>query len=124
MMNSSEPKVRCRNCEYLQPTQSVCRRCGQPLPQQVAGPTARVVERIVERVVEVETKVPVPVALTCTACGHVCDEIPTLENSERALVAAAMEKAGNVQGAAKLLGLSKTSAYRKLQEFGIAYKRD
>jgi transcriptional regulator of acetoin/glycerol metabolism len=119
-----EPKVRCRNCEYLQPIQPVCRRCGQSLPQQSAAPAARVVEKIVERVVQVETKVPVPVAVKCAACGHVCDEIPTLENSERALVAAAVEKAGTVQGAAKLLGLSKTSAYRKLQEFGIAYKRD
>jgi transcriptional regulator of acetoin/glycerol metabolism len=51
-------------------------------------------------------------------------ETMTLKAAERHLVTRALERhAGNVSGAARSLGLSRSSLYRRLQTFGITLSR-
>ncbi len=56
-----------------------------------------------------------------TPPGASVDEVPTLEESERRLFAAALRKSeGNKNEAARLLGIDRQRLYRKLEKYGLA----
>lgn len=140
-MNEEREKIRCRNCELVQwDGRPNCRRCGAGLPQ----PIVRVVERIVEKVVvrqdpqclasleearrlilaatdrlaKQRTEVVAPIAL-----DEISDSgaFPTIAEVERAMIAAAYQKSNRKPlEAARLLGIGKTTLYRKLREMDKA----
>ncbi len=138
-MNEEREKVRCQSCELVQwSDQAKCRRCGSALPE----PVVKVVERVVEKVVIrhdpqclehldearklilaatnrltqqcVETVAPI-------ALAHVpeAEVFPTMAEVERAMIVAAYQRSNHKPlEAARLLGIGKTTLYRKLREMG------
>jgi transcriptional regulator of acetoin/glycerol metabolism len=137
IMNEEREKVRCQSCELVQwSDQAKCRRCRSPLPE----PIVKVVERVVEKVVIrhdpqffesldearklilaatnrltqqcVETVAPI-------ALAHVpeTDVFPTIAEVERTMIVAAYQRSNRRPlEAARLLGIGKTTFYRKLRE--------
>ena len=110
-MSEQREKVRCRSCELVQwNDRSDCRRCGETLPQQVM----QVVERVVERVV----------VRPCMRCDEnaaskpvVPSPFPTIAEVERKMILAAYRHSNRRPlEAARLLGIGKTTLYRKLRE--------
>ena len=110
-MNEQQEKVRCSNCELVQwNDQSDCRRCGATLPQ----PIVNVVERVVEKIVH----------LPCARCGESAEvkavvptPFPTMAEVERKMILAAYRRSNRRPlEAARLLGIGKTTMYRKLRE--------
>lgn len=84
-----------------------CPRCERKFDAKVA---AEVREVAVERVVEVPVAVPVPLRADGT--------LPTLAEAERGLIFAALRMCrGNKVAAEKMLGISRTTMYRKLHEY-------
>jgi transcriptional regulator of acetoin/glycerol metabolism len=140
-MNEKRERIRCRNCELVQwNEQGNCRRCGVALPQ----PIVRVVERVVERVIvrqdprclasleearrliltatdrltqpHIEQLAPVLTSLT-----QENGTFPTMAEVERAMISAAYQKSNcKPLEAARLLGIGKTTLYRKLREMDKA----
>jgi len=131
-MSEERERVRCRNCELVQwKAGENCRRCGAALPD----PIVKIVERVVERVVvrqdpecvatleqaqklitaasERLSQQPVePVSLLPAT-----DSFPTMAEVERAMIVAAYQKSSRKPlEAARLLGIGKTTFYRKLRE--------
>jgi len=138
-MNEEREKVRCQSCELVQwSNRANCRRCGSALHE----PVVKIVERVVERVLIrhdlqffesldearklilaatnrltqqcVETAAPI-------ALAHVpeTDVFPTMAEVERALILAAYQRSNRRPlEAARLLGVGKTTLYRKLREIG------
>ena len=140
-MSEEREKVRCRSCELVQwSDQGGCRRCGTALPQ----PVMKIVERVVEKIVirqdpqclhKLEQACQLISAATeqwqqpCTEekatilLGQISETgaFPTLAEMERAVIVAAYERSnGRPLEAARLLGIGKTTVYRKLREFGKA----
>jgi DNA-binding protein Fis len=145
-MSEERAKVRCRSCELVQWSDQEtnqatnCRRCGEPLP----APVITVVERIVEKTVVRQD----PRCLECLerACqlisaatrqmtqpylirtvpealgGMLEGEVfPTMAEMERAMLLAAYERSERKPLiAAQLLGIGKTTFYRKLKEMAAA----
>jgi len=140
-MSEEREKVRCRNCELVQwRDRASCRRCGTALPE----PIVKIVERVVEKVVvrqdpqclrkleqayslisaatewlqqpdEVEK---VPILFSEISGGRA---FPTMAEVERAIIVAAYERSNRKPlEAARLLGIGKTTVYRKLREIGQA----
>lgn len=138
-MNEESEKVRCRNCELVQwNDRATCRRCGLRLPE----PTVRIVERVVEKVVvqhdpdclahleqareliaaasqrlseQALEQVPLPDLAQVSDQGS----FPTLAEVERAMIVAAYRRSNRrCIEAARLLGMGKTTFYRKLKELG------
>jgi transcriptional regulator of acetoin/glycerol metabolism len=137
MMNKERETVRCVQCELVQwADHPNCRRCGQALP----APIVNVVERVVERVVyqqdsqcllnlqeasqlisataarleesSAHRQLPVPLNSLSTV-----ETFPTLDQVERAMILAAYRKSNRKPvEAARLLGIGKTTFYRKLRE--------
>jgi transcriptional regulator of acetoin/glycerol metabolism len=138
-MSEERVKIRCRNCELVQWTDRAnCRRCGNALPE----PVVQIVERVVEKVVirhdpqclekleqacrlisvaterlrqsEAEQKTlillpPIPEA----------EGFPTMAEMERSAIVAAYQRSNRKPlEAARLLGIGKTTMYRKLREIG------
>jgi hypothetical protein len=112
-MSEQREKVRCRSCELIQwNDRSDCRRCGATLPQ----PIVKVVECVVERVV----------LRPCARCGEftaaesvVPSSFPTMAEVERKMILAAYHRSNRRPlEAARLLGIGKTTLYRKLREIG------
>lgn len=112
-MSQQRDKVRCRSCELMQwNDRSDCRRCGETLPQ----PVVQVVERVVERVV----------IRPCVRCGEstaaesvVPSPFPTMAEMEQKMILAAYRRSNHRPlEAARLLGIGKTTLYRKLREIG------
>jgi|SRR5271154_3133737 len=138
-MCEEREKVRCQLCELVQwSDRENCRRCGTPLPQ----PLVKIVERVVEKVVirhdqecirslaqarelisaatdrllrhGVEGVDPVVVAQVPETGA-----LPTMAEMERAMILAAYRKSNRRPlEAARMLGIGKTTLYRKLKELG------
>jgi DNA-binding NtrC family response regulator len=115
-MSEERGKVRCQKCELVQwSDREKCRRCGAPLPQLVV----KIVERVVERVVfqppagNNTGSVTVP---TLSETGAMTD-FPTMAQMERKMILAAYQRSNRRPLlAARLLGIGKTTMYRKLRE--------
>lgn len=135
-------RVRCGHCDLTQWEAQTCRRCRRALP----APLVEFVE--VEKLVPVITKelvevpvireVLVPVEQPCLKCAglslsasetpqriEAADNFPSLAEMERKLIQAALDRSGgDRQKAAHMLGIGKTTIYRKLKEYGMpAMKR-
>ncbi|KAA6465326.1 hypothetical protein DYQ86_05130 [Acidobacteria bacterium AB60] len=138
-MNEERERIRCHNCELVQwDDRETCRRCGVSLPH----PIVKIVERVVERVVvrhdpECLATLEQARELIATAserlAGQAIDQVspinlaqvseegsfPTLAEVERALIVAAYKRSDRrALQAAKLLGMGKTTFYRKLKDLG------
>ena len=136
-MCEERAKTRCVQCELVQwGDHGNCRRCGHALPT----PVVNVVERVVERVVIqqdsacLENLEAAAKLISATAArlqeSRGIQEIPvrslpisdiepflTLDAMERAMIIAAYRKSNRKPvEAARLLGIGKTTFYRKLKE--------
>lgn len=136
-MCEERAKTRCVQCELAQwANRAGCRRCGQALPR----PIVNVVERVVEKVVVqqdlqcLENLQEASKFISLTAAklqesrairelpvrfGPISgiEPFPTLDAMERAMILAAYRRSNrNSVEAARLLGIGKTTFYRKLKE--------
>jgi transcriptional regulator of acetoin/glycerol metabolism len=136
-MNIERETVRCIQCELVQwADHANCRRCGQVLPT----PIVNIVERVVERVVfqqdsqclrnlqEASQLISATAARLEESSAHrqfpvtlnslsTVETFPTLDQVERAMILAAYRKSNRKPvEAARLLGIGKTTFYRKLKE--------
>ena len=136
-MSEERGKVRCQSCELVQwRDRSNCRRCGSALPD----PIVKVVEKVVirhdpqcledldearklilsatDRLVQQPLE---PVAPVVLAKVPEAGTFPTLAEVERVMIVAAYQKSNRRPlEAARLLGIGKTTLYRKLREIGEA----
>ncbi len=140
-MSEEREKVRCRSCELVQwSDRANCRRCGSALPE----PVVRIVERVVEKVVirqdpqslqkleeahrlisaaterlqrpGAEEKAPILFSQISET-----EAFPTMAEVERAMIVAAYKRSNRRPlEAARLLGIGKTTVYRKLRAMGEA----
>jgi len=140
-MKEEREKIRCRNCELVQwSEQANCRRCGATLPQ----PIVKVVERVVERVVlrqdaeciasleQAQELITLASKRLTQRSGHHGlpvdliqsvgkDAFPKMADVERAMILAAYQQSNRKSlVAAKMLGIGKTTLYRKLREIQSA----
>jgi transcriptional regulator of acetoin/glycerol metabolism len=131
-MNEERERIRCRNCELVQwSEQPNCRRCGAALPE----PIVKIVEQLVEKVVirqdpECLAALEQAQKLIATASERLSLQaselaslapatasFPTLAEVERAMIVAAYQRSRRKPlEAARLLGIGKTTFYRKLRE--------
>ena len=136
-MCEERARTRCVLCELVQwADQANCRRCGKALP----APIVNVIERVVEKVVIqqdsqcLENLLEAAKLISATAArlqeSRAIQELPvgsvpiwafkpfpTLDAMERALIIAAYRKSNRKPvEAARLLGIGKTTFYRKLKE--------
>lgn len=138
-MNEERERVRCRNCELTQwGDRALCRRCGDGLPQPIVKFVERVVEKVVirqdpqclekleqarqliaaasERMTNQCAKSDAPLVLEHASPSA---SFPTMAEMERAMILAAYQRANRRPlEAARLLGIGKTTLYRKLREIG------
>jgi transcriptional regulator of acetoin/glycerol metabolism len=138
-MNEERERIRCRNCELVQwSEQENCRRCGAALPQPIVKFVERVVEKVVVRqdpqcldrleqarqlIAEASDRLLQPSAdsaLPLIPWPYAKpDQFPTIAEAERALILVAYQRSNRKSvEAAKLLGMGKTTFYRKLREIG------
>jgi DNA-binding NtrC family response regulator len=96
----------------------------------------KLVPVITKQLVEVPVirEVLVPVGQPCLRCAGLslsasqtpqridaADNLPSLAEMERTLIQAALDRSGgDRQKAARMLGIGKTTIYRKLKEYGMA----
>jgi DNA-binding NtrC family response regulator len=99
---------------------------------EVEKPVPVITKELVE--VPVIREVLVPVEQPCLKCAglslsssltrqriEVTNEMPSLAEMERMLIQAALDRSGgDRQKAAHMLGIGKTTIYRKLKEYGIS----
>lgn len=124
-MSEEREKVRCQKCELVQWSgREQCRRCGASLPK----PIVKIVERVVERIV-------FQPYLSCTSCDsktqgtldskcreevseiRAVSDFPTMAEMERSMILAAYQRSNRRPlEVARLLGIGKTTVYRKLRE--------
>jgi transcriptional regulator of acetoin/glycerol metabolism len=141
-MCEEREKVRCRHCELVQwSDQANCRRCGTALPDPVVKIVERVVEKVVisghdpirllslqqtrdliwaatDRLTRQRLEAVDPLVLSRLPESEV---FPTMAEVERAMILAAYQKSNcRPLEAARLLGIGKTTLYRKLKEIGQA----
>jgi len=138
-MSVERVKIRCLSCYLAQwNDRANCRRCGGVLPEVIVRVVERVVEKVVvrqdaqclyslaracnrlvaatERPMELGSDLTAPVVL-----GEVqeTEVFPTIAEIERAMIVAAYERSNHKpMVAAHLLGIGKTTLYRKLREMG------
>ena len=138
-MSEEREKVRCQSCELVQwGDRSNCRRCGSALPEPIVKVVERVVEKVVIRhdpqflesldearklILAATNRLTQQCAETVApiALAHVpaTDVFPTMAEVERALILAAYQRSNRRPlEAARLLGVGKTTLYRKLREIG------
>jgi transcriptional regulator of acetoin/glycerol metabolism len=136
-MCEERAKIRCVQCELVQwADQANCRRCGKPLPAPIVNVVERVVEKVViqqdsqclENLLEASKLISATAAKLQESRGiqelpvrslpiSGIEPFPTLDAMERAMIVAAYRKANrNSVEAARLLGIGKTTFYRKLKE--------
>ena len=137
VMSEERGKVRCQSCELVQwSDRANCRRCGSALPEPVVKVVERVVQRVVirhdpecvenlekarrlilaatERLMLQPVESVAPVVLPQ---GPQTEVFPTLAEVERATIVAAYQRSNRKPlEAARLLGIGKTTLYRKLRE--------
>ena len=144
-MSKERERVRCGKCELVQwSDRSNCRRCGEALPAPVVTVVERVVEKIVVRrdprclewleracqLISAATEQmtqPYPAWTVPFPVGGMLeiDAFPTMAEMERAMILAAYEKSERKpMVAAQLLGIGKTTFYRKLKELTAAQAAD
>ena len=140
-MNEERERVRCRNCELVQwSEQTNCRRCGAALPQPIVKVVERVVEKIViqhdpqclnnleqarQLIAEASDRLTHQFAESTTPLvleqASQSSSFPTMAEMERTMILAAYQKSNRKPlEAARLLGIGKTTLYRKLREFSSA----
>ena len=137
IVSEEREKIRCRSCELVQwSDRANCRRCGTVLPE----PIVKIVERVVEKVVirqdprclqKLEEAHRLISAATERIQRSGADEkapilfsqiseaeaFPTMVEMERAIILAAYERSNRKPlETARLLGIGKTTVYRKLRE--------
>ena len=136
-MIEERERIRCRSCDLVQwNEQANCRRCGAALPQ----PVVRIVERVVEKIVIshdprclnnleqarqllaeaserlIQSGMNSALSPISLPNGN-SDQFPTMAEAERALILAAYQRSNRRPlEAARLLGIGKTTFYRKLRE--------
>ena len=134
-------KVRCRCCELVQWRDGEnCRRCGAALPEPIVKIVEHIVERVVVRqdpkclenleqarqllaVASERMARPLTDSAAPLVLAHVSQSsaFPTLAEMERAMILAAYQRSNRKPlDAARLLGIGKTTLYRKLREFDRA----
>lgn len=130
-------KIRCRSCELVQwSDRKSCRRCGAVLPEPVVKIVERIVEKIVirqdaecvatleqaQRLIAMASERLSLQALESVSPVRANASFPTMAEVERAMIVAAYQKSSrNPLEAARLLGIGKTTMYRKLREIkGLA----
>jgi len=131
-------RVRCGNCELTQWEAKTCRRCLRALPApvvefvEVEKPVPVLQKELVE--VPVIREVLVPVEQPCLRCAglsvsasathqriETANNFPSLAEMERTLIHAALDRSGgDRQKAAHMLGIGKTTIYRKLKEYNMS----
>jgi DNA-binding NtrC family response regulator len=136
-MSEEREMVRCQSCELVQwRDRANCRRCGSALPD----PIVKVVERVVEKVVvrhdpqcieNLEEARKLILAATDRLTHQSVEAVspvvqaqvqetgvfPTLAEVERTMILAAFQKSNRKPlETARLLGIGKTTLYRKLSE--------
>lgn len=136
-MIEERERIRCRNCELIQwNEQPNCRRCGVALPQ----PVIRIVERVVEKFVirhdpqclnileqarqllaDASDRLTQPITDPASSLipwpRSKAEGFPTLAEVEQAMILAAYRRSNRRPlEAARLLGIGKTTFYRKLRE--------
>lgn len=140
-MSEERERVRCQHCELVQwSDRACCRRCGTVLPEPVVKIVERVVEKVVvrydplclqnleearrlisaatDRLVQQNVEAAVPGALALVQESGI---FPKMAEVERAMIVAAYRKSNRRPlEAARLLGIGKTTFYRKLREIGRA----
>lgn len=138
-MNEERERIRCQNCELVQWSERPnCRRCGVALPQPIVKVVERVIEKIIirqdpqclasleqareliaaasQRLVEQTVEQAEPVMLAEVSKSST---FPTMAEMERAMIVSAYNRSNRKSvEAAKLLGMGKTTFYRKLKELG------
>ena len=136
-MSEEREKVRCRGCELVQwSDRARCRRCGTTLPEPIVRIVERVVEKVVvrqdaqsledleqarrhlaaasERLMRQCTESASPLVL---AQASQSSSFPTMAEMERTMILAAYQRSNRKPlEAARLLGIGKTTLYRKLRE--------
>jgi len=136
-MNEERERVRCKSCELVQwSDQAKCRRCRSALPELIVKVVERVVEKVVirhdpeciqslaqarelisaatHRLTQQAAESAAPVVL---AQVQETVAFPTIAEVERAMILAAYRKSNRRPlEAARLLGIGKTTLYRKLRE--------
>jgi transcriptional regulator of acetoin/glycerol metabolism len=140
-MREQGEKVRCKRCELVQwGDRENCRRCGHALPEPIVKIVERVVEKVVirhdpecirslaqarqlisaaaDRLVQQGVEGVAPVVL---APVSETGAFPTMADMERTMILAAYQRSNRKPlEAARLLGIGKTTVYRKLREIGLA----
>ena len=140
-MSEEREKVRCRGCELVQwSDRTNCRRCGTALPQPIVKIVEKVVEKAVirqdpeslhdleqarklisaaaERLMQQSAE---SIASVTLAPVPEVGTFPTMAEVERAMIVAAYKRSNRKPlEAARLLGIGKTTVYRKLREIGKA----
>jgi hypothetical protein len=140
--NEHRKRVRCGHCDLTQWEAKTCRRCHRALPLpvvefvEVEKPVPVITKQLVE--VPVIREVLLAVEQPCLRCAglslsapetpqrtEAADSLPSLAEMERTLIRAALDRSGgDRQKAAHMLGIGKTTIYRKLKEYGMpAMKR-
>jgi len=138
-MSKEREKVRCNSCELVQwSDRANCRRCETALPEPIVKIVERAVERVVirhdpqclqklehasrlisaatERLMQQCVESVAPVVLAQVPETEV---FPTMAEVERAMIVAAYERSNRKPlEAARLLGIGRTTVYRKLKEMG------
>ena len=128
-MCEEREKIRCKHCELVQwSDRANCRRCGTALPE----PIVKIVERVVEKVLighdprylqSLQHARDLILAVDPAVLTQVSETevFPTMAEVERAMIVAAYQKSNRRPlEAARLLGIGKTTLYRKLKEIGKA----
>jgi len=136
-MCEERAKIRCAACELVQwADHANCRRCGQVLPAPIVNVVERVVEKIIvqqdsqclddlQKASKLISAIVARLQEPCTAqtlpavrsAFPSVKPFPTLDEMERALIVAAYRRSNRKPlEAARLLGIGKTTLYRKLKE--------
>lgn len=138
-MCDKRAKTRCVQCELVQwadhADHANCRRCGYALPAPIANIVERVIEKVaiqqdsecLENLLEAsklisatasklqESRAAIELPIHAGPVSNV-EPFPTLDAMERAMIVAAYRKSNRKPvEAARLLGIGKTTFYRKLK---------
>jgi len=136
-MSEERESIRCRSCELVQwRDRKNCRRCGATLPEQVVKIVERIVEKVIvhkapeclasleqaQRLITEATQLLTEQAVAQSEPALVAQfsteiSFPTMADMERAMIVAAYRRSNRKPlEAARLLGIGKTTFYRKLRE--------
>jgi len=119
-MNEERDKVRCQKCELVQwQDRELCRRCGAELPE----PIVKIVERVVERVIFQPASASSAEAVKAHGLSETASDFPTMAQMEQRLILAAYQRSNRRPLlAARLLGIGKTTMYRKLRKISDQFE--